>query len=313
MSTSRDPFHLFPRLPAELRLEIWRRCLPHRVVEIDWQIDENIFNDPPCRNNVRTGTINSQPPVIARVCRESREVAFETRGPFPQPERGCDGYFDWQHANYPPPWLDRARDTIHLNWEPWSEIDVASDGDPLSHLVWMAAQTKPNAASIMEGLIWQSLKDPSGETGKWDWAQLGCVLRRRQSWFVMLGEPIIVHANVKTAAGMFGLLGDARIQLVRVDDKPRVERFLALSQSPGVTISPSAANVLGDTGWAASKTRELREDCAKIFGSGDVFSRMQPVIMFRLCTVIVDPKSLACAHIPWDLRHRAKELGLLYT
>jgi hypothetical protein len=28
-------FHLFPRLPTELRLEIWRLCLPRRVWELD--------------------------------------------------------------------------------------------------------------------------------------------------------------------------------------------------------------------------------------------------------------------------------------
>lgn len=28
-------FHRFPDLPAELRLMVWRWCLPHRVVELD--------------------------------------------------------------------------------------------------------------------------------------------------------------------------------------------------------------------------------------------------------------------------------------
>lgn len=36
-------FHLFPQLPVELRLAIWRKCLPHRASEIDIPLDKIVF------------------------------------------------------------------------------------------------------------------------------------------------------------------------------------------------------------------------------------------------------------------------------
>lgn len=36
MATGPTAFHSFSKLPQELRDEIWRECLPRRVIEIDW-------------------------------------------------------------------------------------------------------------------------------------------------------------------------------------------------------------------------------------------------------------------------------------
>lgn len=38
-----DTFHPFPRLPIELRLEIWRYCLPHRASEMDDPINWIVY------------------------------------------------------------------------------------------------------------------------------------------------------------------------------------------------------------------------------------------------------------------------------
>ncbi|KAM7198569.1 hypothetical protein V8F20_006099 [Naviculisporaceae sp. PSN 640] len=53
-------FHLFPYLPAELRLEIWRQSCRSRVVEVHYSstLDRCLTNTPP--------------PVILQVCHESR-------------------------------------------------------------------------------------------------------------------------------------------------------------------------------------------------------------------------------------------------
>jgi hypothetical protein len=75
-----DTFHSFPRLPIELREEIWRFCLPHRVSEMDYPIDWMVYGsvDPkdklPC--SLRwTSICNARPSLLATVCRESRRVA----------------------------------------------------------------------------------------------------------------------------------------------------------------------------------------------------------------------------------------------
>ncbi|KAF3400956.1 hypothetical protein DPV78_005368 [Talaromyces pinophilus] len=63
-------FHLFPRFPIKIRLEIWRASLPSRIIPID--------SRRPCPgpsdDRIKFWL---QPPSIARVCHEARSVPFE--------------------------------------------------------------------------------------------------------------------------------------------------------------------------------------------------------------------------------------------
>ncbi|KAJ5833512.1 hypothetical protein N7474_001823 [Penicillium riverlandense] len=70
-------FPRFPDLPAELRLMIWSYSLPHRVVELDMST-QAIGPPLPCGLTL-TSTLNGLPPLISRVCRESRSVALQSR------------------------------------------------------------------------------------------------------------------------------------------------------------------------------------------------------------------------------------------
>ncbi|THX93107.1 hypothetical protein D6D08_02221 [Aureobasidium pullulans] len=123
-----DNFHPFPRLPLELREEIWRLCLPYRVSEREDPND--------CRSNKR-------PPLLARVCRESRRVASATgkwmpflvwRNDVCSSEIPCEA--DWKtgkvidHGN----WQDTSRDSAHMNWTPSYDVDFGPqiDGHPLT-------------------------------------------------------------------------------------------------------------------------------------------------------------------------------------
>ena len=71
-------FHYFPQLPRELRDAIWRLCIPQRVRETHRLDYYEIFR--PCAS-VKTSIENAKPPTIARICRESRLVAYEIGGP----------------------------------------------------------------------------------------------------------------------------------------------------------------------------------------------------------------------------------------
>ncbi len=301
-----NTFHLFPQLPAELRLAIWRECLPYRVVELDWQCDEWLFEGGlPCQNNRRTTDINAQPPIITQVCSEARAVAFETGGTVPDSyERDDEAWYpSSRQLHLSEVWFDHARDIIHRNWEPLDDIEYISYGDPLNHLLWITAQTKLNTASIMDAVIFQSRSSPNGGgIAKWSWAQLANMLRRRSGWLLVIGEPVIIHASIKNAGGLFGLLGDACVQLVGIDDRPKIDRFFALSHTPSVTISSNPAKLLGDAGSLALNLENLRKLFTKMFGSEDLFKLMQPVIMFRLCTATSDPTSGGCFSIPQPRR-----------
>jgi hypothetical protein len=64
-------FHLFSRLPPELRRKIWRHALPSpRIMSID-------FIQRP-RHSIPQFESNHPPPVLLQVCHESREVALES-------------------------------------------------------------------------------------------------------------------------------------------------------------------------------------------------------------------------------------------
>lgn len=77
-------FPKFSELPTELRRQIWRSCLPHRVAELDTPFYEyygmvDRENSGGCLLEP-TSRANAVPPVITRVCHESRMVALEHGG-----------------------------------------------------------------------------------------------------------------------------------------------------------------------------------------------------------------------------------------
>ena len=286
ISAPQNMFHLFSLLPTELRLAIWRECLPRRVIEIDHIFDDWQAESPvPCRSPAVTTGINTKLPVITRVCRESRAVAFERAERLPIPKEGDEGDWSWQLEVMPRPWLDRTRDAIHLNWAPLWEIESESIGDPLGHLLWLAAETKVESISISAVLLLHTRDFPEGYHNiKWNWAQLADLLRRRPTWPVMIWDPVVVHTNASTAAGLFGLLGDSRVHLVDVEDKPRIKQFLDLAELPGVTVSSDLASLAEDGGAIALAIQDAQHAVATIFGPEEVPPVMQWVIMFRLCT-----------------------------
>jgi len=57
-----DKFKVFPKLPAELRVKIWKMCSPPRIIEVRWVGDK--------RKNQHRFVADF--PVILGVCQESR-------------------------------------------------------------------------------------------------------------------------------------------------------------------------------------------------------------------------------------------------
>ena len=76
MAPSPSSFPQFPALPPELRTLIWELCLPSHVIRLSRLAPTTLS-----RNNRR------KPPLIARVCHESRAVALANH---PSRRRPCD-------------------------------------------------------------------------------------------------------------------------------------------------------------------------------------------------------------------------------
>ncbi|CRG91180.1 hypothetical protein PISL3812_08228 [Talaromyces islandicus] len=292
MNESQSPpqgsvFHLFPKLPAELRLEIWRLCLPHRVCEKDQPFYEIVFKHSdyktpsPCLL-YQTTEVNGRPPVITRVCVESRAVALKTGGFFeffhntdnmlhkPRPSEA-----QWESdTSINMAWFDHTRDLIHLNWHPSYEADFVGKGSPLKSLAWDASQAAGGGSLFIE--YFQTLHMPR--------AELSDILNQLPTWMVVM-RVIVVHteASIGASTGLFGLLGDSRVQLVDLSDETRLNALFALAEKcEPYDLVTTRQDFHRDS--AETIQQDLREIIVAKFRSDELLPRLRPVIMFRLCT-----------------------------
>jgi hypothetical protein len=158
--------------------------------------------------------------MISRVCRESRLVAFEA-GHF-RKEGSTLEEVPWNsNMRVDKTWIDPSRDTIHLNWTPAYSAGYWGDGSALDHLAWSAA--KARGGSFMFDYL-ESTRD-----GEVDLRERIGALQKLQHVVMHL---IVVHTTFETAAktGLFGLLGDACIQLVDVSDEARLHALFDFAE-----------------------------------------------------------------------------------
>ncbi|KAI1270421.1 hypothetical protein F5Y18DRAFT_12824 [Xylariaceae sp. FL1019] len=82
-------FTKFASLPPELRIEIWRLCLPRRVI----QLHDIQYLLPPTMT-CRPPKAMPNPPLISRVCRESRAIALQNGSVQPTMGAGASVWYD---------------------------------------------------------------------------------------------------------------------------------------------------------------------------------------------------------------------------
>lgn len=295
MSDSSPPaerdFHLFPKLPTELRLHIWRLCLPHRVTELDNPTPEGLWDEkqPICQLR-HTSIVNGSAPVIARVCHESRGIAYQANANSYE-SLHTDFYkamspfdmFDCPTAesDY---WMDPDRDAVHLNYSPgYGWIAYSHDfGNPFRTLAFFAARNGGNV-SFMEGWLGWLRSDPKSEEALKD-------LERVENWLVVL-RVVIIHLEDRAAAqtGLFGLLGDVRVQVVPVSEQAKLSALFDLAERfdrpDEVTHRQNLERYSVEKyqeGLAHSVRYGLETDDEQTVSK--FLKRMQPAVMFRLCT-----------------------------
>ncbi|KAK3630902.1 hypothetical protein LTR56_017175 [Elasticomyces elasticus] len=298
MSSPEAGFPLFPQLPLELREEIWRFCLPNRVHELDRPLAENVYDvdedhPAPCHLQ-RTSLVNGYPPLISRVCRESRAVAHETGRflPLDQQDQIVEGewYSDTLRHDA---WRDAARDSVHLNWTRAYEVDfyyTEGDGSPLEYLAKQVSLTKSDGSMMAQYLdanfgpdyteVSTSVYHPQNPNKERE----SEALKQQSSWLVVT-RVIVVHSDLQSAAatGLFGLLGDSLVQIVDCSNGARIRQYLdlaesceqhhqvAIRQNPRQEPLNEAEQRLK---WLVKRTQ----------GSEELLSAVRPGIMFRLCT-----------------------------
>lgn len=249
VSKESQDFHLFPWLPKELRDAIWRQCLPHRVVEVDiplgyiamgvWLLPDRDrdaneaieFWNRKVRHVDKKGRgcymesttrINSAPPIITRVCYESRMVAFKTGRLLKHEHKQLRDEPDiTPHVDYQ--WFDPARDAVHLHYTMHVlPHRVRVQGNPIRLLHERAAAQGVQASLTYSHMVC------SNHQGT-EWSRSMALIKDLGEISVCL-KNVCIHIDEAPAvhSGLFGTLGEERVLLVDALDHERINKFRTL-------------------------------------------------------------------------------------
>lgn len=165
-----------------------------------------------------TSMINAKPPVISRVCRESRRVAFQTGALL---EHSWDNEQPQLYHRIEKHWVDLARDRVvhlHFNtrtyaWYPRSQWKE-DNGNPFEILRDAMLPTN-GIRSITQSLL-SIMKTKEGR----DVVEL-------MSEILICLQVVVLHTHEEPAiqSGLFGRMGEERIVMVDPFDDKRVGEF----------------------------------------------------------------------------------------
>ncbi|KAH8820703.1 hypothetical protein F5884DRAFT_58522 [Xylogone sp. PMI_703] len=225
MSIQVAEFPLFPNLPLELRRTIWRLCLPRRIVEIDWPDNRTGL----IRCDMRRGSrLNTRYPIITRVCRESRTIAFEN-GHIMEKDRD-PRTASWQPWSFfPDRWFDPTTDIIHMNWNGFPDASSEQvESDRLPFFLWKTRKAKHASITVnfLGGFKHRTF---------FGWMNTKYDLAEHHKIYLVTLEIINLHVSRSDAidSGLFGRLGEEHVKLVDVFDRETISKYHELWLSPG--------------------------------------------------------------------------------
>ncbi|KAE8140452.1 hypothetical protein BDV38DRAFT_279954 [Aspergillus pseudotamarii] len=263
---SNDSFHYFTRLPLELRHLIWEHCLPYRIAEED--IPAFLLDGDESRQACfpkRTTYLNTRLPVIAFVNSESRQVALE--------------HGRWERGQEPTSlesiWVQPRRDVLHLNWTRKSYDVLGPLIELESPIGWFSVQAEQLGmqpcivAEIiyyfdLKGLLNGTYGTPDANddepfstswfrrhNGMYDPLRIQeardiAALAEFHTSFDVAMAAVSLHISREAAlrSGLFGLLGDAPVQMVDVDDEAQLRKFQALFKEHALEKEPAVKTLL---------------------------------------------------------------------
>lgn len=185
--------------------------------------------------------------MIARVCREAREVVLENGQ-----ELEIDDV-NGRPANSPSIWIQPRRDDQLLNWTRWRfALDALHYGFPglLPVFLFSAADlgTQPIVvADVLHPFILDQSTFVESPHISWDGADANQHDVRdiadccESEYLDVIMAAVSLHITPEAAleSGLFGLLGDAPVQTVSVGDDARLRRFHALYREHALDKEPS--------------------------------------------------------------------------
>ena len=238
--------------------------------------------------------MNGRPPLITRVCRESRSVAFETGNIEPRDTDERPREAKWSSSiDVDPAWRDRERDSVHSNWTSTYDADLDHGGHVIHSLAWEATRLTGDGSLMIEyldshynnsNLFWlPTEKSGIKPLGVEEMLDLNG-LKKLAKWLVVM-RVVVVHLKAQTAleTGLFGLLGEARVQIIDASEESKVGALMDLAEAcernDAVTIRQDFHRESPQ-----SMKRMLEAIILKHFHSQELAAAVHPAIMFRLCT-----------------------------
>lgn len=109
-------------------------------------------------------------------------------------------------------------------------------------------------------------------------------LQKASEWLIIMQE-VIVHCNITSArkTGLFGLLGDAWIQIVEVSNEDRLQDFFTFMEScDDDQVFPALQDLRRQS--TDSMQRRLNRAVLRQYRSTELAEKIRPAIKFRLCT-----------------------------
>jgi hypothetical protein len=278
--------------------------LPCHVDELDvahgdayyWIHDE----EGPLRNFDTTSTVNAKLPLLARVCCEARDVALKA-GSF-RPDEICqlpdNSWWLPDNRHVGKIWRSKAPPEIaHLNWNTFycdnyggGEINAS---ECLSWLEQFLLKRKGGCGSVLSrDLIQLPQKRQMMESPN-----------RHAKWMIVM-QIVVIHALTISVAstGLFGLLGDAPVQICDVKEEAKIDAMYDLAHDCDDVRPVRSFQDLRrypTDHWEERLTGTAGYEAPKDFVLTTV---LRPPIMFRLCPLMCDRpdlKSPGARGPPW--------------
>lgn len=288
---------------------------------------------------------NRAPPLITRVCRESRSAAFHfgkaaiLKNNIYSREAHIQ---DWDryttlHEPEPEEWNDCIPDVVHMYWDISHTVEysfccgVFPKYAPIQTLAATAAKFTAGKASLMVDCLGTNFRweghwnpymddewaDSDIDDDVWDAppplreptveeAVFMKALQRLENCLVVVQE-VVVHADLAEGAksNLFEPLGDAPIQIIDMAEEDEIDRCFAIALECENRSPVSNPQDLERRSLHLTRDR-LRLQIVASHGSEDLMDILRPAIMFRHCTLMCNHPVIA-RNRPLPMRLRQPE------
>ncbi|KAI0387159.1 hypothetical protein F5Y04DRAFT_77930 [Hypomontagnella monticulosa] len=236
-TNSPQTFPRFGELPLELREQIWFYCIPVRIIKLQDTSFRRHPREPLPYPQCMRPVLSPSPPLISRVCWESRDVALR--------HASVEHTLLWKT----PIWVDRKRDTVI--------VDRSSSLDWLirheSRIVSPRMRELINSSNIPIDITYDLIVHDGPRADERTFWVLDRLAGRETCSVVLHEVAIHLTHNDACASGLFGLFAEEATVHINIKDVKKVARLYRAFEK---AIAPRGSK--GNTG--ISTLRECLSD-----------------------------------------------------